>query len=54
MGGHLQHILAGAPVDDDFYPEQSALEVEENVDLPGAILFKLPVARLMTEISMSS
>lgn len=44
MAGTYQLILAGAPVDDDFYTKLSALEVEENVDLPGAILFKLPVS----------
>jgi phage protein D len=44
MAGTFQLILNGAPADDTFYTEMSTLEVEENVDLPSAILIKLPVA----------
>jgi phage protein D len=44
MAGTYQLILNGAPVDDKFYTEMSALEVEESVDLPGAIMIKLPVS----------
>ena len=44
MAGTYQLILNGTPVDDDFYTKLTALEVEESVDLPGAILFKLPVS----------
>src|SRR5262249_40803405 len=39
-----QLILGGAPVDDAFYAKLTTLEVEESVDLPGAILLKLPVS----------
>ncbi|HLA20238.1 MAG TPA: hypothetical protein VJZ74_02145 [Pseudolabrys sp.] len=44
MAGSFQLILNGTPVDDGFYTDMGALEVEENVDLPGAILIKLPVS----------
>ncbi len=44
MAGSYQLILNGSPVDDDFYTKLSALEVEENVDLPGAVLLKLPIS----------
>jgi phage protein D len=44
MAGTYQLILNGSPVDDDFYTKLSTLEVEENVDLPGAVLLKLPVS----------
>src|SRR5712691_7117759 len=44
MAGSYQLILNGSPVDDGFYTKLSALEVEENVDLPGAVLLKLPVS----------
>jgi phage protein D len=43
MAGTYQILLNGAPADDDFYAKISALEVEENLDLPGAVLIKLPV-----------
>ncbi len=43
MAGTYQLILNGTPADDDFYTKLSALEVEENVDLPSAVLIKLPV-----------
>src|SRR5215470_8782627 len=44
MAGFFQLILNGTPVDDGFYTAMGALEVEENVDLPGAVLIKLPVS----------
>ena len=43
MAGFFQVILGGTPADDAFYTRMSALEVEENVDLPSAILIKVPV-----------
>lgn len=43
MAGIFQLILNGTPADDGFYTQMSTLEVEENVDLPGAIQIKLPV-----------
>src|SRR2546423_5176058 len=43
MAGSYQLILNGLPVNDDFYSKLSTLEVEESVDLPGAILIKLPI-----------
>jgi phage protein D len=44
MAGAFQLIINGTPVDDAFYTDVGGLEVEENVDLPGAILIKLPVS----------
>jgi phage protein D len=44
MAGSYQIILNGSPVEDGFYTQLSSLEVEENVDLPGAVMLKLPVA----------
>ena len=43
MAGTYQLVLDGSPVDDNFYTRMTALEVEESVDLPGAIMLKLPV-----------
>lgn len=43
MAGSYQIILNGAPADADFYANISVLEVEESIDLPGAVLIKLPV-----------
>jgi phage protein D len=44
MAATYQLILNGSPAVDDFYTEMSAMEVEESVDLPGAVLLKLPVS----------
>lgn len=44
MAGSFQIILNGAPADDDFYVRLAMLEVEESMDLPGAVLIKLPVS----------
>jgi phage protein D len=44
MVGTFQLILNGTAVDDGFYTAMGTLEVEENVDLPAAILIKLPVS----------
>ncbi len=43
MASTFQLLLNGAPADDDFLTALVSLEVEENVDLPGAIQLKLPV-----------
>jgi phage protein D len=43
MAGSFQLILNGTPVDEGFYEQVSMIEVEENVDLPSAVLIKLPV-----------
>jgi phage protein D len=44
MPGSYQLIINGTPVDDGFYAVMGKLEVEENLDLPGAILLRLPVS----------
>ena len=38
-------MLNGSPADDDLVTALSSLEVEENADLPGALLAKLAVSR---------
>ncbi len=43
MAGTFQLVINGSPVEDDFYTKLASLEVEENVDMPGAFLMKLPV-----------
>jgi phage protein D len=45
MATSYQILLDGTPADDDFYTALAAVEVEENMDLPGAIELKLPVNR---------
>ena len=45
MASTYQVLLGGSPVDDDFYNSLNLLEIEENVDLPGAIQLNLPVNR---------
>jgi phage protein D len=45
MASTFRLILDGAPADGDIYTKMSSLEVEENIDLPGAIQINLPVAR---------
>jgi phage protein D len=41
----FQLLLDGAPADEDLYTALSSLEVEENADLPGAVLLTLAVNR---------
>jgi hypothetical protein len=38
-------LLAGQPASAEFYTQMTLLEVEENMDLPGAFQIQLPVAR---------
>lgn len=45
MASTFRLILDGAPADQDLYTKMSSLEVEENIDLPGAIQINLPVSR---------
>jgi phage protein D len=45
MASTYQVLFDGTPADDDFYSALISLEVEENVDLPGAIQMKLTVSR---------
>jgi len=40
-----QLLLDGSPADDDFVDALTSLEVEENADLPDALLLKLAVSR---------
>jgi Phage tail baseplate hub (GPD) len=40
---NYQLLVDGTPVDQDLYDALSSLEVEENLDLPGAIQLHLPV-----------
>jgi phage protein D len=40
-----QLLVNGAPVEADFYDALSSVEVEENIELPGAILLNFPIAR---------
>ena len=44
MSGGLEILIDGTPVDQTFYEQMIQVEVEENVDLPGALLLKLPVS----------
>jgi phage protein D len=41
----FQLLLDGEPADDDFLIALSSLEIEENADLPGALLARLAVSR---------
>lgn len=43
MASTFQLFLDGTPADEDFYNKITSLEVEENIDLPGAIQLILPV-----------
>lgn len=43
-----QLMLDGQPAEDDFYTQVSSLEVEENLELPGAFQLQLPVSRTDT------
>ena len=44
MGSSFRLLLDGNPADDSLYASLSSLEVEENVDLPGAIQLNLAVS----------
>lgn len=44
MASMFQMLLNGNPVDNDLYDALLTLEVEENVDLPGAVQLNLPVS----------
>jgi|SRR5579871_187354 len=44
MANTFQLVMNGTPADDSFYTKMTSLEVEENVDLPGAIQVNLPVS----------
>ena len=43
-----QLMLDGSPADDDFFDAVTSVEVEENADLPDALLLKLAVSRTAT------
>src|SRR2546430_17247314 len=45
MPSSYQILLDGQPADADFYTSITSLEVEENMDLPGAFQLNLPVNR---------
>src|SRR5436190_18204991 len=45
MPSSYQILFDGQPADSDFYTSMASLEVEENVDLPGAVQLNLPVNR---------
>jgi hypothetical protein len=45
MPSNYQLLLNGQPADADLYTALTSLEVEENLDLPGAVQLTLPVAR---------
>jgi phage protein D len=45
MASQFQLIIGGQPASADFYTALLSLEVEESMDLPGAIQFSLPVSR---------
>src|ERR1043165_5893581 len=45
MPSTYQILLNGQPADADLYTSLSSLEVEENLDLPGAVQLNLPVSR---------
>ena len=45
MASTFRILFDGAPADDEIYTALASLEVEENVDMPGAIQLSLPVNR---------
>ena len=45
MASTYQLLLDGTAADDDLTTALSSIEVEENADLPGAVLLKLAVSR---------
>jgi hypothetical protein len=49
MASTYRLLMDGVAADDDLYTTLTSLEVEENVDLPGAIQLNLPVSRSDTD-----
>jgi phage protein D len=49
MANTYRLLLDGVAADEDLYSTLTSLEVEENVDLPGAIQLNLPVSRSDTD-----
>ena len=45
MSSDYQIFFDNQPADADFYTAIASLEVEENMDLPGAVELNLPVSR---------
>src|SRR5262245_24667707 len=45
MASSYQILFDGQPADADFYTSIASLEVEENVEMPGALQLNLPVNR---------
>lgn len=45
MPSKYQILLNGIPADSGFYDRISTLEVEENIDMPGSLQLRLPIAR---------
>jgi len=45
MSSSYQLLFEGQPAEPDLYTEVTSVEVEENVDLPGAVQINLPVNR---------
>ena len=43
MPSSYQILFDGQPADPDFYTSITSLEIEENMDLPGAMQLNLPV-----------
>jgi phage protein D len=45
VASSYQLLVNGAPVELELYDALSSVEVEENLELPGAVLLKIPIAR---------
>jgi hypothetical protein len=45
MASTYRFLIDGTPADSDILTALSSLEIEENADLPGALLAKLAVSR---------
>src|SRR5438552_2392178 len=45
MASTFRLLFDGAPADEELYTALASLEVEENMDMPGAIQLSLPVNR---------
>src|SRR5262249_50825217 len=45
MPGTYQILLNGQPADRDLYTAVASLEVEESMDVPGAVQLTVPIAR---------
>lgn len=48
MASAYRLLMDGSAADDDLYTTLGSLEIEENIDLPGAIQINLPVSRSET------